>query len=212
MRILHLDASVRFEGSTSRQLSQFFIDKLRENGLSFEIDRLDLAETPPNHFGPVQTAAVYVSISDHTPEMKAALSESDALAARVMAADALVCGVPLYNFGMPSAFKAFVDNVSRSGITFEYTESGLVGRLAGKYMAFLTSAGGNYREGAVFEGLDCLTPHIRTIFGFLGVPEPDLIKAHPTTFEGVEAKEKAIAEAEARAAEVAARWASELAS
>ena len=208
MRILHLDASVRSEGSTSRRLSQFFIDKLRENGLSFEIDRLDLAETPPNHFGPVQTAAMYLQIPEHTAEMKAALAESDGLAARVMAADALVCGVPVYNFGMPSAFKAFVDNISRSGITFEYGETGVVGKLAGKRMAFLTSAGGNYREGAMFEGLDCLTPHLRAIFGFLGVPNADIINAHPTTFEGVEARDMALAEAEAHATEVAARWAS----
>ena len=211
MKLLHIDASVRTEGSSSRRLSAFFVDKLRDHGIPLVVDRLDLAATPPRHFGPVQTAAMYLPVEEHTPEMNGALDESDALATRVLAADAIVCGVPIYNFGMPSAFKAFIDNISRSGITFQYSETGLVGNLSGKHMAFLISAGGNYRPGAMFDGLDCLTPHIKAIMGFLGVSAPDIIHAYPTLFEGPEIKNKMIAEAEARAADVAQRWAAEAA-
>ena len=73
-------------------------------------------------------------------------------------------------------------------------------------MVVLESAGGNYRPGAMFDGLDCLTPHVKAIFGFLGA-SPDVILAHPTTFEGADMKGKAVDEAKRRAREVAQRWA-----
>ncbi len=206
MKVLHVDASVRSEGSISREMSAFFLEELRANGFDLDIDRLDLAVTPPDHFGPVQTDAMYLPIEEHTPEMTEALRQSDALTDRVLAADALVIGVPIYNFGVPSAFKAFLDNISRSGKTFSYTETGLAGYLSDKRIAVLEAAGGNYREGAMFEGLDCLSPHVKAVFGFLGA-QPDIILAHPTTFEGEEMKEAAIAEAREAARAVAKSWA-----
>ena len=206
MKVLHIDASVRSQGSTSREMSAFFLDELRANGVELEIDRLDLAETPPNHFGPVQTDAMYLPIEDHTPEMAEALSQSNALVDRVLAADALVIGVPIYNFGAPSAFKAFLDNISRSGRTFAYTETGLVGHLSDKKIVVLESAGGNYREGAMFAGLDCLSPHVKAIFNFLGA-QPEIILTHPTMFEGPEMKDTAIGEAKEAARAVAKAWA-----
>lgn len=206
VRVLHVDASARTGGSASRRLSAFFVEQLKRRGLDLEVDRLDLAASPPQHFGAVETAAIYLPPQDHTPEMAEALRTSDALCDRLLAADAIVCGVPIYNFGMPSAFKAFVDNVSRSGRTFEFTERGHVGHLAGKRAVFLVSSGGNYRPGAMFDGMDCLTPHLKTIFGFLGLTEADIIHAHPTQFEGPDAKEKALQDTEAAAAALAASW------
>ncbi|QPH54807.1 FMN-dependent NADH-azoreductase [Pontivivens ytuae] len=205
MKLLHIDASLRAEGSASRALSAFFLEELRAGGLTLDIDRLDLAEDPPDHFGPVHAAAIYLPVEQHTEEMKTALAASDALATRVLAADALVISTPVYNFGMPSALKAFIDHVSRSGLTFSMTETGIVGHLAGKRIAILASAGGNYRPGAMFDGLDCLTPHLRAIFGFLGAA-PDIILAHPTTFEGPEMKAQAIREAEDAARALAQTW------
>lgn len=207
MNILHIDASVRTTGSASRALSGFFLDQLRGQGLTLRVDRLDLREAMPAHFGPAQTHAQYLDPAEPTADMQAALSESDRLCDRVLAADALVCGVPIYNFGMPSAFKAFIDHITRSGRTFEFRDAGLVGHLAGKKAVFLVASGGNYRPGAMFDGLDCLTPHIRAVFGFLGLTDLHIIHAHPTQFEGPDIKAKACAEAEAAAASLARSWA-----
>lgn len=206
VRVLHIDASARTAGSASRRLSAHFVRELAGNGLELAVDRLDLAVSPPRHFGAAQTAATYLPIEEHTTEMTAALAESDALCDRVLAADAIVCGVPVYNFGMPSVFKAFIDHVSRRGRTFDYTDRGLVGHLAGKKAAFLISSGGDYRPGAMFHGMDGLTPHLTTIFGFLGLTDPDIIHAQPMQFDGPAAKEAALDDAEAAATAVAKTW------
>ncbi len=206
MRVLHIDASVRADGSASRRLSAHFVRELAGNGVELEIDRLDLVESPPRHFGPAQTDATYVPIEAHSAEMTAALAESDLLCDRVLAADAIVCGVPIYNFGMPSAFKAFIDHIVRRGRTFDYTDRGLVGHLAGRKAAFLIVSGGDYRPGAMFEGMDGLTPHLKAIFAFLGLTDPDIINAQPMQFEGPAAKEKALNDAEAAATALAKAW------
>ncbi|MEL7305989.1 MAG: NAD(P)H-dependent oxidoreductase [Myxococcota bacterium] len=104
MKVLHVDASVRFENSTSRELSAYFLAELERSGVSLDVDRLDLTRNAPQPFGPIQTAAMYVPIEEHSKEMTEALAESNGLVDRVLAADALVIGVPVYNFGMPAAF------------------------------------------------------------------------------------------------------------
>lgn len=166
MKVLHVDASVRFENSTSRELSAYFLAELERSGVPLDVDRLDLARNAPQPLGPIQTAAMYVPIEEHSKEMTEALAESNGLVDRVLAADALVLGVPVYNFGMPAAFKAFVDNISRSGRTFSYAETGRVRHLSNTKVAVLESAGGNYRGGAMFDGLDCLPRTCRPSFGF----------------------------------------------
>lgn len=160
MRILHVDASARHDGSHSRALSASFVDCLKRISPALEADRLDLALYPPRHFGELETTAVSTPPSAHTAEMREAIADSDAIVARVLAADALVIGTPIYNFGMPSTLKAFFDHVSRNGKTFLADEDGMRGLLSGKKAAVFISAGGAYGKGEMFDGLDELTPHV----------------------------------------------------
>ena len=206
MKILHIDCSKRFTGSASRKLSARFVDRLVRNGVALEIDRLDLALAPPQHFGEAQTAAIYLAESERTADMAAALAESDALCDRVLATDAIVCGIPMYNFGMPSVFKVFVDNIVRSDKTFEVTEQGITGRLSGKKAVFIMTTGGNYKPGAMFDGMDCLTPHLQTVFAFVGIANPDIVHAQPMQFEGPVAKARAFEAAETAVAALADKW------
>ena len=204
--LLHLDCSARSKGSTSRMLSSLFVERLRGHGIVLEVDRLDLAETPPGPLDAVATAAIYRDDADRTPEMQAALTASDALIDRVLRADLLVFGIPMYNFGMPAVFKAFVDNIVRSGRTFDVGPSGIIGRLAGKKAAMLLATGGSYGPGGTFEGMDCLTPHLRAVFGFVG------IHAQPLHFSGPAEKAAAIERARAETSALSDVWADDLAS
>jgi len=88
----------------------------------------------------LETAAISIPKADHTPEMRAAIAPSDALVARVLAADAMVIGTPIYNFGMPSTLKAFFDHVSRNGVTFLADETGMSGLLGDKRVVVLSAA------------------------------------------------------------------------
>ena len=207
MRILHVDASARTDGSHSRALSAHFVDSLRARVGRLEVDRLDLAAAPPCHFGELETAAISIPEDDHTPAMREAIADSDALVARVLAADAIVIGTPIYNLGMPSTLKAFFDHVSRNGKTFVADETGMRGLLGDKRVAVLSSAGGAYGTGEMFDGLDNLTPHARAILGFMGVTDPDFVAARPMMFAGPDAAEASMAKAKGEAESVAKRWA-----
>ena len=193
-------------------LSSLFVERLKGNGIMLEVDRLDLAETPPSPLDAVATAAIYLDEAERTPEMKEALTASDALVDRLLKADLLVFGVPMYNFGMPAVFKAFVDNIVRSGRTFDVGPSGIIGRLAGKKAVVLLATGGSYGRGSAFEGMDCLTPHLKAVFGFVGISDPDMIHAQPLHFSGPAEKAAAIERARAETAALSDAWADDLAS
>ena len=138
--------------------------------------------------------------------MRAAIADADAFVARVLTADALVIGTPVYNFGMPSTLKAFFDHVSRNGKTFVADETGMRGLLGGKRAAILIAAGGAYGPGEMFDGLDALTPHARTILGFLGITDPAFIAARPMLFAGQAAAVAAMNRAKEEADRLASSW------
>ncbi len=206
MKILHIDASARTEGSYSRRLSSHFIDCLHENGLAITVDRLDLALHALRHFGALETAAITLPEAEHSAEMRQAIAPSDALVARVLAADGIVIGTPIYNFGMPSTLKAFFDHVSRNGKTFLADGTGMRGLLGDTRVAVLSATGGTYGPGDVFDGLDCLTPHIRAILGFLGVTDLSFVAAQSMMFAGPDAAAMSFEAAKAEAASLAKTW------
>ena len=195
MKILHIDSSARNEQSCSRMLTQFFITQLEKTGKPLFIDRLDLAQTPPRHVTELQTTAMYTPPEQRTPAMINALIESDALCDRVLNADMIICGIPMYNFGMPSSFKAFIDNIVRIGKTFSATETGYQGLLRDKKVVIISTRGANYNPGEAMEGRDNLTPHVIEIFNFLGIDNPIIMNVGPLQFEGEDAKQQAIRQA-----------------
>jgi len=207
MRVMHVDASARHQGSHSRALSAAFVTSLQDRDHALEVDRLDLALSPPRHFGALEAAAVAIPSSAHTEDLTEAIAESDALASRVIAADALVIGTPIYNFGMPSTLKAFFDHISRNGKTFVADETGMRGLLGEKRAVIFIAAGGAYGLGEMFDGLDALTPHIRAILGFLGIREPEFIAARPMMFGSAHTAEAAFRHALGKAEALAKHWA-----
>lgn len=206
MRVLHVDASARTDGSRSRELSRYFVEVLRSRVPSLAIDRLDLATNTPRHFGLDETAAASTPEADHTPEMREAIADSDALVARVLAADALVIGTPIYNFGTPSTLKAFFDHVSRNGKTFIADATGMRGLLGAKRAAVFVAAGGAYGPGEPFDGLDALTPHVRTVLGFMGIADPAIVTVRPTMFAGEDVAAAAVRAAKEKADALATDW------
>jgi FMN-dependent NADH-azoreductase len=204
---MHVDASARDRGSYSRALSASLVETLGRADPALEVDRLDLAVSSPRHFGELETAAISTPPSGHTEEMREAIADSDVIVARVLAADALVVGTPIYNFGMPSTLKAFFDHISRNGKTFIADETGMRGLLGDKKVAVLIAAGGAYGPGEMFDGLDALTPHARAILSFMGVTDVTFIAARPMMFAGPELANAAFEEATREVEALAKRWA-----
>ncbi len=88
----------------------------------------------------------------------------------MQAADTLVIGLPIYNFGVPAALKAWVDQVARAGVTFRYTETGPKGLLTGKRAIIAVASGGTEAGSDV----DFATGYIRHVLGFIGITDVHL--------------------------------------
>ncbi|SAK56549.1 ACP phosphodiesterase [Caballeronia arationis] len=208
MKVMHVDASAKRERSNSRALSRFFIERLRAEGVDVEIDYLDVTVDTPPHVTEAFAIATYTAAEDRTPAMKATLAASDALCQRLLEADALVFAMPMYNWSMPSAFKAFVDSVTRTGLTYVNTEDGRIeGQLGRQKVIFITSRGADLRPGTPFSSMDALTPSLRAAFGFLGVAEPTFVDAQPLQFSDQEARTQALERARGELSAIASRWA-----
>lgn len=100
-------------------------------------------------------------------------------------ADKFVIAAPLWNLGVPSILKAYIDYIMIVGITFRYSEQGPVGMCEGKKAVHITARGGNYSEGpfATFEMGD---RYLRTVFGFLGIRDFTTIAAEGLDVQGVD--------------------------
>jgi len=111
----------------------------------------------------------------------------------VKAADLIVIGAPMYNFGMASTLKAWFDHVVRAGITFRYGEAGPEGLITGKRAVVIESRAGLYSEGPAAV-MDHQEPHIRTLLGFIGITDVIFVRAEKLAF-GPDAASAAMAEA-----------------
>jgi FMN-dependent NADH-azoreductase len=211
MKLMHVDASPKAARSNSRELARHFVDQLRGNVPQLSVDYLDLAATPPPHVTEMFAAATYTAPDQRTPEMRAALAPSDDLCRRLLDADALLFALPMYNWSMPSVFKAFIDAIVRTHITYVITPEGeYVGTLGGKKTLFLTTRGADLRPGSPFAEMDALTPSLRAAFGFIGVSEPTFVDVQPVQFAQPEERAQALERARTELALLAARWADEI--
>lgn len=169
--ILHVDASARQAGSVSRELSQHLVDALSESGT--EVTKRDIGLSPLPLINETWVGANFTPDENRSDDQKQVLELSDTLIAELEAADTLVLGVPIYNFGVPAAFKAWVDMIARARKTFKYTETGPVGLLEGK-KAYVVIASGGTQSGSE---IDFATPYVRHVLGFFGIHDVSIIAA-----------------------------------
>ena len=167
--ILHIDASARFQGSVTRNLTA----KIIAVRLDASVITRDLAETPLPQLTESWVNANFTPAESRTKAQVTALSQSDALIGELEAADTIVIGLPVYNFGIPASLKAWVDMVARAGVTFRYTEDGPRGLLTGK-RAIVALASGGTEAGSE---IDFATPDIRHVVDFLGITDVTIVAA-----------------------------------
>lgn len=160
--ILRLDASARHEGSRSRA----FADAVLAGLPAARIVHRDLAAGVA-HITEAYTTGTFKEPEDRTPEEQAALALSDDLFAELKAADTLVIAMATYNFNMPASLKAWIDQVTRRGLAFRYTETGPVGLLKGKRAVVLRASAGT-PTGAEH---DFATPYLTFALGFIGITD-----------------------------------------
>ncbi len=175
--LLHIDASPRGERSVSRQLTHDFAGAWKQAHPHGKIVYRDLGHNPVPFVTETFIAAAYTPPDALSPELGAALAISNELIAELETATEYVLGVPMHNFSVPAAFKAYIDQIVRVGRTFAVDESGYKGSLHGKKATVITSSGGAYRNGTPFAPYNYQEPWLRTILGFIGVTDVEVVVA-----------------------------------
>ena len=161
--ILHIDASGTTIGSISRQATAQLISEMRPD----HVITRDLAAVQLPQIDQTWINARRVPEAERTETERAALALSDELIAEIKTADAVVIGMPMYNFGMPAALKAWIDLIARPKVTFTYTENGPVGLLQNKRAIVAVASGGV----PVGSPVDFATPHMRQVLEFIGITD-----------------------------------------
>ena len=170
--LLRVNASMRKHGSTSRQLTDELIDSLVASQPNKEIVTRELAGGVP-FVDEDWIGANFTDETERSEAQRAKLAMSDEMVAELEAADTIVIGVPIYNFGVPAALKAWVDMVCRARRTFAYTENGPVGLLKDK-KAYLVIASGGTDSGSE---IDFATGYLRHVLGFIGIHDVTVVDA-----------------------------------
>jgi FMN-dependent NADH-azoreductase len=142
-----------------------------------------------------QIFAAGADASQRSLEMQATLEESQRVLDEFLDADVIVVGAPMYNFGIPSQLKAWIDRIAVRGKTFAYTEQGPKGLAGGKIVIIASARGGFYGAGSPAAGMDHQESYLRTVFGFLGVTDVRFVRAEGLNVSP-ENKQKALEAAE----------------
>jgi FMN-dependent NADH-azoreductase len=175
--LLHIDSSLRTEGSRSRDLSARYAASWRAANPDGVVTYRDLAAEPPPHLTWDGFMANMTPPEQHTPSQQAERALTETLAGEVVAADEIVVGMPLYNFGPPSHVKSWFDHLVVPGATVGLDGAG---KLGGRRLAFVLARGGGYSPGAPREGWDHREPWLIHAFEQLALTDVRFIHAELT--------------------------------
>ena len=223
--LLQINSSIYGAAGASTQLANEFVAAWLAVHPGDRTVVRDLALNTPPHLDAARFAAFAAAPADRTALQREAVSFSDELIGELSAADVLVLGLPMYNYGVPTQFKAWFDHVARAGVTFNYTATGPRGALSHLRAVVFATRGGNYVDiskvdiskvdiskvdiskvdtgkgdtGKVDTGNDHETAHLRQMFALIGISDVQVIYA-----EGLARSGRAASLATARLAVAAA--------
>lgn len=202
MKLVHIDSSILGSNSVSRDLSAQIVAQLKAENPALEITYYDLAQDPVSHLSGSLYAAQAAKPEDRTPEQQRDVEYSAKIMEDFLSADVLVIGAPMYNFGISTQLKSWIDRIAVAGKTFKYTATGAVGLAGGKRVIIASSRGGFYGKDTPQFAADHQESYLATVFGFIGIPNIEFIRAEGVA-TGPENKAKAIEAAVAQIKTVA---------
>ena len=183
--LLQIDASARSgrsgtdpHGSHSRRLTDRFVRQWLAAQPDSEVVYRDVGQQPPAPVSAEWIHAAFTPEAQREPWMHEALRQSDELVDELMRADVIVAGVPMYNFGPPAQFKAYIDNIVRVGRTFGFDRSRAGDPYwplladSGKRLIILSSRGDyGYDAGGRVSERNHVEPAVRSAFGYIGITD-----------------------------------------
>lgn len=204
--LLHIDSSPRGEDSRSRLLASAFIEGWKEIHPGEKVIYRDLRNTCIPHITEEWIAADFTPGDALTAQARQTLELSDVLVNEFLAADRCLYSVPMYNFGIPSSFKAYIDNIVRFGRTFTSSHGGGYSGLAqGRKVLFITARGVEYGSKSPYHGWDAQEPGLRYAFQFMGISDISFIHASGLDL-GEEAGRKSLEKAKGEVMSFLSTW------
>lgn len=173
MQLLHISSSLFGAKGNSRQLADHFIQQWQQQHPQGVVVERDLAAQPVPHLDGETLMANVTATDQRTEAQQKQAALADNLIEELMSSDLLVLSVPMYNFGIPSTLKAWIDNVARAGTTFRYTANGPEGLVKNTRAIVLAARGGAYQGTPA----DTQTPYLKTLLGFLGITDVEFVYA-----------------------------------
>ncbi len=198
-KLLQISSSIFGDQGVSSQLANAFVQEWKRKHAGTHVIHRDLVVEAIPHLDGERLTALMTPEPERSPEQQQVVEQSDALIRELREADVIVIGAPMYNFGIPSQLKSWLDMVARSGITFRYTEQGPEGLLTGKKVYVFASSGGVHGG----ERSDGVTPYLETMLGFLGMTNVEFVYAEGLAM-GEEPRAQGIARANTRIDELSA--------
>ena len=169
-RILNVISSARGAASNSIRLQNEIITRLQERHPGSIVTERNLVVDKYPHLEESHLNAFFAPAESDSPEYKEAVRHSNEAIRQIQESDIIVIGVPIYNFNIPSALKAWIDHIVRSHKTFAYKNGHAEGLIKGKKVYLAIASGGIYSEGAM-RSLDFAEPYLRSVLGFIGLDD-----------------------------------------
>lgn len=191
--ILHLKSSIMGGESYSVKLGNAVVDQIQAKYPGSTVEEVDLNSIDIPHLTPEILQSFFTPGEQLTDEQKLDIRFSDQAVDQLFKADIIVIGAPLYNFTIPSTLKAWIDHITRAGVTFGYSETGPVGKVTGKKVYVAMSSGGVYSDGPG-KANDFVAPYLQAFLGLLGMTDLTVFRAEGLKVPGLKehAMEKAL--------------------
>lgn len=171
--LLFLKTSLFSDQGQSSALAERYVSRWQSENPDGRVTVRDLGTEPVPHLSAERFQAFLTPADERSAAQREHVAYSDQLIAELQAADLVVLGLPMYNFGIPSALKAYFDHIARSGVTFRYTADGPQGLLGDKRVLVFAARGGSY----LGTERDTQTAYVRNFLGFLGMDDVEFVYA-----------------------------------
>lgn len=187
IQLLRIDASANTETSSSRRLGDMFVEELINSEGAVDTIERDLNQAPA-FIDASWIGASYTPAAERSERQQRLLLESDDYINELKMADRILLTVPMYNFGVPATLKAWIDQICRAGVTFEYSEQGPQGLLQGKRVDIIITTGGVPLSSPV----DFVSGYLTQVFNFIGISDVNIIAADGMAIDAEASFDKAV--------------------
>ncbi|MBQ0734378.1 FMN-dependent NADH-azoreductase [Aquimarina celericrescens] len=183
MKLLRIDASSRIEHSESRKIADQFQQQWQKSNPDGSVIIRDIIKQPIPHIQQKTIEGFYTPSENFTPELQDATKLSDQLIAELTGCDIVLISTPMYNFGVPSALKAWVDHIVRINKTFGVSKEGAFYGMVKNVNAYIITAAGAVYASEEMKALNFLQPYLQTVLGLIGITDVTFISLEGTTMD-----------------------------